>query len=122
VPSPQYVIRITSYGLDEYNYLKAAWEVSNRLFRELGIDVLVEYENAALTDHLIGVGFYSSPVIVIEAGGIKKEIVDPDVTDLKRAMEEILLKSVVGEGEVRVIDNNRYDQGGRDPISFTAAA
>jgi len=127
VATPQYVIKITGYGVDEFNYLQVVWELSNRFFYELGIEVLVEYENeGAIGDYLRGVGYASesTPQIIIEGHGGVRKVVDPDATSLMKAVEEMILRSV-GKGEIKVVvsDHGVYDDGWKeDPIVYAVAA
>ena len=87
------------------------------------MDVLVEYENIFINNYLAGVGYSVSPVVILESDRDRVVIEDPDleIDEIKKMIEEFLLRNMGGVTEIRIIfEDEPRSTRSRDPISFSA--
>ncbi len=91
-------IRIVGPQLYDDVIVRAAWKASERIWRELGVLVLVEYENTGVLDYLSGVGLpeYDPKIILQDASGESFEIRLNSIDSVKEDMlVEMIQREVI---------------------------
>lgn len=99
-------IRVIGSLASDERILRAVQKASDEAWRRHGIMVLYEFENAGLTDYLVGVGLYGEETVIVRAGGRSFQI-DPymlDEEELAEALLEAVLRSItVSDVEIEVV-------------------
>ncbi len=117
-------IKVVGSPYTDAGYLRAAFRASERIWRDYGILVDVEFDNIDVVNYLAGVGVPDPHMVILRLGGEEKAIpVSPDIgeDELEQLIVAEVLRSLLAS-EIVIESVHTLAGTGKPSVALAGAA